>query len=242
MDCVLMALEAAPFWEIVQIARHAGRELKMLSLGYPDLLVTEDTLKRVSIDVSHLSPIPDTDAVARWHSWTGKIYDTTQVLWALGITPTYIDIRQSRGVEEIVDLNQPWERTNQYDLVLDPGTLEHCFNIGQAFANVLKCMRVGGHVVHINPCTMINHGFWNLNPTTYKDFYEQNGGAIVSIKALVGPVFDRKLAELPHTKRISLPQEASLLVVARKQNEVPAIWPTQTKYQINPALKAGDTR
>jgi hypothetical protein len=35
--------------------------------------------------------------------------------------------------------------------------------------------------MHVNPCTMVNHGFYNLNPTAYKDFYKQNGAKDISL-------------------------------------------------------------
>jgi hypothetical protein len=73
-----------------------------------------------------------------------------------------------------VDLNYPEDWPEKYDVVIDGGTAEHCFNVGQVFANILSAVRPdGGIVVHVNPLNMMNHGFWNISPTAYADFYRR---------------------------------------------------------------------
>jgi hypothetical protein len=92
------------------------RGASILSLGYPDLAVTNADLQAlfgVRAPANQITGRPDTAAALR----------------ALGATMRAIDVRRSRGVEEIVDLNVPQE-LGQYDLVLDAGTIEHCFTRG----------------------------------------------------------------------------------------------------------------
>ncbi len=45
-----------------------------------------------------------------------------------------VDLVASRGGERILDLNGPLEAdlVGGFDVVLDAGTMEHCFNVGQA--------------------------------------------------------------------------------------------------------------
>jgi hypothetical protein len=250
-----MALEIAQFRRIVEAA-NPSRPVKLLSLGYPDLLLTAADLETYGL--RDLPIVPDSDKIAAWHSWPGPIYDTTEVFRRLFIEPTYVDVRQSRGVEQIVDLNSeyvsgvqrycsesgPWfEKSKLYgafDVILDPGTLEHCFNIGQAFLNVAAMVAPGGTIIHTNPMTCINHSFWNFSPTAYADFYGQNGFTIEYLGAMAGPVGNRIEAPLPPAGRIRLEPEVWSLVVVK----APAQWcghakiPTQAKYVANPSLKA----
>lgn len=233
-----MAIEATTFAELVWIVRQFQREVSLLSLGYPDLLVNEEGLSFAGVSLDTVRLADDHAAIARWHKWQGKIYETTAVFRQLGISPRYLDIRASRGVEDILDLNQRIDVARQYDIVLDPGTLEHCFNIGQAFSNVFRLAKPGGYIVHGNPCTMINHGFYNLSPTAYKDFYEQNGARLIKLFGVTGPAQERKMAVLDPVARMILPPETSSLVVVQKLDEREPVWPTQSKYLLNASLKS----
>ena len=65
------------------------------------------------------------------------------------------------------DLNTPVpkELKNRYSAVYDGGTLEHVFNIPQAFKNCMEMVSVSGHLLQ---CTGANHyfghGFWQISP------------------------------------------------------------------------------
>lgn len=77
------------------------------------------------------------------------------------------------------DLNKPLENVlskGEFDLVLDGGTLEHCFNVGVYMESVVRLVRSGGRVLHITACQGYpNHGFYNFQPTFFFDFYDANG-------------------------------------------------------------------
>lgn len=201
---------------------------KLLSLGYPDLLVNEYVAH--ALDEKH---------VANWHGWNGSVADTESLFRSYGIEATYIDIHASRKVERIVDLNQPlpMDLCGQFDVVIDPGTIEHCFNVAQAFQNLMMACKVGGRVIHTNPINMINHGFWSISPTTYADLYSQNGWQIEELSAFGGDINQRSFCEVPTYSRFAAPLEISSLVVAKKITEQTFMMPTQRKYQVNPELK-----
>lgn len=219
---------------------------KMLSLGYPDILATADQIEVLfgSEVAGRLTFREDSEAIISWHGLEGqldKIADSMKFFSNLGIDCQTIDITASRGVERIVDLNRklPADLLNAFDLVFDPGTLEHCFNIGQASINVASSLRVNGFICHFAPLAMFNHGFFNLNPTFFHDFYVQNGFKIVLLKGCTGPILDQKNFDLPATDRFEgVPSGASLLVVAQRINEQEITFPTQTKYMDNPNLKS----
>lgn len=196
---------------------------KLLCLGYPDILTKSN------------KKIEGSESIAQWHGWSGAIGNTDEIFADAGIEPTYIDVAKIRGPEEIVDLNQPIppEYINKFDAVLDPGTIEHCFNIGQAFKNIILALKIGGHAVHTNPMLMVNHGFWNVCPTAYFDFYRENGCELKHISVIYGSVDDRRVVDIAKhiVSRVELPLESSNLVIAKKISEKEIVWPTQYKYQ-----------
>lgn len=229
----------------------AGQEdtktpIKLLSLSYPDLLVTEAFIAQVfGEDIAKkLRFIDDPMPILRWHNMQNrmdKVIDTKHFFELLNIDLLPVDIVPSRGCERTLDLNLPLpeDLVDQFDLVLDGGTIEHCFNIGQTMLNVAQSLKVGGFVIHANPLAMFNHGFYNLNPTFYADFYQQNGFQLISVSAVSGDVFDRQLTALPATQRFhNPPQNSSIMVVAEKTETVDLQWPMQTKYLVNPELRA----
>jgi hypothetical protein len=106
--------------------------------------------------------------------------------------------------------------------------------------NVLAMARVGGFIYHTNPFNMANHGFFNLNPTFYNDFYADNGHRLAAPVRLVWRKPDRTygIAEPSATGRFDFTERnVSTIVVAQKLNDRPPKWPMQTKYKKNPSLK-----
>jgi len=82
-----------------------------------------------------------------------------------------------------LDLNLPLPvDVGCYDVVTNFGTTEHVFNIGQAFANIHKLLKVGGIQLHAIPSYgYIDHGFYNIHPCTYLDMARANEYEIVDV-------------------------------------------------------------
>jgi SAM-dependent methyltransferase len=231
---------------LARVAEKLPAPRRMLSLGYPDMLVTEPQLERIcgagalaSIDFRE-----DSQAILKWHGLEGqmpRVAETRSVLRRLDIEADFVDIAASRGVEIVLDLNQPAppERLGRYDIVYDGGTMEHCFNVGQVMRNILGFVRKGGFIVHVNPMTLINHGFYNFNPTFYHDWYTQSGNTIASpFYAMHGGVLAPQVTVVDATSRIrSVPDGTVLVVAALKSSETEPAWPMQHKYTLNPGLK-----
>ncbi len=229
--------------------------VKMASLGYPDLLCSKKSISDLFGPdiINDLSFRPDSEKILRWHAYENilpGVYETSQFFRTIGIELIILDIAQIRGVEIIVDLNNPIQKSLEgiFDIIFDGGTVEHCFNIPQAMVNILSMLKIGGHIYHSNPLVMLNHGFYNLNPTFYSDFYIDNGHKLVTpIYAIERNVENREdkdnatvsiqSFELPNTKRFSLPNdgkyvsEFSIQVVAEKTSDNYPSWPVQTKYK-----------
>lgn len=197
---------------------------KVLSLGYQDIVATQEQVK----DLFGIEVEKTTDH-GPWHMVDHPLPETEEFFSRLGCEHTCVDIAKIRGTEVICDLNYPCPTLvpQSYDLVIDGGTLEHCFNIGQAFMTAANAVKVGGHIFHWNPLSMVNHGFYNLNPTLYHDFYTQNGWEILQMMAVSR---GGKSSSIHPTGRIQAIPELSNLVIAKRQSDSEWKFPTQTKY------------
>lgn len=219
---------------------------RVLSLGYPDIL----TLAEPPTDAERVS-------IAAWHRWKWGVEDAGHFFGKQELEPEYWDVTQARGPEKVVDLNevesgdyQPgtiggaWfnyeclARQSSFGLVIDPGTLEHIANVGNAWRALHAVTALNGIIVHANPCSMLNHGFYNFSPTLYLDLYEANGFKVELLLEMCGPREKRELRDVQTFGRYQPRPEAMLLCVARKKADVPFAFPRQRKYQINPMLKA----
>jgi hypothetical protein len=120
---------------------------------------------------THLSPKPE----LRAH---GFISDKT-LFAAFGFTSMdSLDVSEFEGADFVHDLNLPGlsERLGTtYDTVIDPGTIEHVFDVGMALENLFDVMHPGSVVVHSLPLgNRIDHGFYQFSPNFLLDYYEAN--------------------------------------------------------------------
>jgi len=241
-----MALNALVLSVLQQIRPHLPPEPKICCLGYPDVLVsTEQAQQYLGAEAAaRLAYRADSASIIAWHALEAhldRVIDAESLFEVMGMKLTVVDLVASRGGERIVDLNEPLaaDLVGAFDIVLDAGTMEHCFNVGQAVRNILAMAKVGGFVIHMNPMTMVNHGFFNFSPTFYHDFYGQNGHQLMAPICGVS-VNGTKIIhhKIDHTRRQRVSDSITMLLsVARKQNDSVPIWPMQSKYLQNPTLK-----
>lgn len=218
----------------------AQRPLTALALAYPDMLVPQPVVERsLGAAVANLSFVePDQAAkIWDWHAMPGNVpplYETLSVFSALGLETTVIDIMQARGMERVVDLNEPLpsDLCRRFDLVIDTGTLEHCFNVGVAFRNACEALGQDGLLVHGSPLNHVNHGFWNFNPTIYPDYFEDNGFDLQLMTGVAGnPRQGFKAFDVKPFERFEPPSEAGIYVVAQRKRLQDQVWPVQRKYR-----------
>lgn len=202
---------------------------RILSLGYPDLAMSPQDVQ----DILGVTPTEFTPFGA-WHGFDKPLPETSHVFKMIGSTLDCIDISASRGVERTADLNYPCD-LGEYDVVLDCGTTEHCFNVGQALMNAANAVRPGGgSIFHCFPMCVMNHGFWNASPTVFKDFYSQNGWS-VKMAGLVMKTGD--CYDVPDYKPFPPEPRMYLTVFAvRPKEKVAMKIPTQQKYLRFPNL------
>ena len=209
--------------------------LKMLTLGYQDFVTTPDTLDQLfhAGFSQNLKERPEA-LQTRWEQEGYRVFDINDFGQKVNVEIVAIDVVKLQGEELVVDLNQPIDPMfhGAFDLVFDGGTIEHCFNIGQAISNAASCVKQNGFIVHNNPLNKINHGFFNLCPTFYYDFYSQNGFQPLLIKACTKGRDEAQLIAIDAVSRVPVPQEElSIVSVAQRQEMRDFQWPIQTKYK-----------
>lgn len=96
-----------------------------------------------------------------------------------------LDLFPDEHPDLIADLNQPFPQHlwNQYDLVFDAGTAEHCFNVKEVLGNAVRALKVGGRVMQILPMSgYAGHGFYQFSPDLFAAFYGTNGFGEIDVK------------------------------------------------------------
>lgn len=146
-----------------------------------------------------------------------------------------VDIIKHKGWEQIVDLNFPVHWEHYYDLVINPGTLEHCFNIGQAWTNAWEAVAEKGWMVSVMPVTLLNHGYWNVSPIAFTDWCTANGGRLKRLQYAINGKSQTliEVSAIPESKsgRGCFPPETVAYALMKKEQRVPLHWPTQGVYR-----------
>ena len=186
--------------------------IKICSLGYPDLAFrAQDLMKSLSeyrfFPSNFINSLKSVDFVSDLGEKGQDFVDPNSFFGYFDATFDVFDVCAHRGVEILVDLNIPNSTsmyTSRYDLVIDNGTLEHCFNVGEALINTARLAKYSfGHVFHINPLYMPNHGFFDICPTFLFDFYHQNQFQIKHVYA-TGSKSEKKAALKFPNRRLDL--------------------------------------
>lgn len=207
------------------VAPYVRRGAAVLCLGYPDITARPETVKQLL----GIADVRVHTAFGRDHKVSWPLPETIDTFMLAGASAVdCVDARPSRGCERPVDLNvrQDWPR--RYGLVINPGTLEHCFDVATALFNAWRALEVGGAILHVAPMSMMNHGFWNFCPTAIDDFAAANGGRVISMEAR-----DRDWHPVPvePVRRFRVVSEAVLYAMVQKREDVPERVPVQARFR-----------
>lgn len=228
-----MALSALMMIKACGVLKSGAR---IAAMGYPDMLAMPDQIAEMmdkyGADKSKLDYRSDSEKICKRHGKKMRpIADAHSFFSLLGAKLDVFDIVTERGCEILLDLNYPapQEHLGQYDLVLDVGTLEHCFNVGQAAINMASLLKVGGTIFHQNPFNVGNHGFYGFNPTWYSDFYGQAGYKLIECRLTT----ENKIYSAPMEDRFKFAEgvEAGLFAMARRETDAVLGFPMQAKYR-----------
>ena len=204
-------------------------------MGYPDIIAPSDLIAEVLGDkLPELKYREDSATIARWHNLPAgfNVPDAASFFGLQGASLDVYDVAEIRGGEILCDLNHNhphWrDGAGTYDFVIDVGTIEHCFNIGQAALNMAGLLKAGGIIYHTNPYNSGNHGFYGINPTWYADFYSQPGFRLLRCN-----LFQREqVIEIPHTGRFKCDvAEVNVFAAAMRTELRPVEFVVQTKYK-----------
>jgi putative sugar O-methyltransferase len=85
-----------------------------------------------------------------------------------------LDLMDPRS-DWLLDCNKPFVLPERFDVVTNFGTAEHVFNIAALFQSVHDALKPGGVALHVLPAFGdVDHGFYNIHPTTYLDLAAAN--------------------------------------------------------------------
>ena len=208
---------------------------RIAAMGYPDMIATQEQVDEqldiFKADKSKLAYRVDSETICKRHSRPiRQIPDAHSFFSLLGAELDVFDIVDERGCEILCDLNYPLapEHIGQYDFVLDVGTLEHCFNVGQAAMNMTALLKVGGTIFHQNPFNAGNHGFYSFNPTWYADFYGQGNFNLIDCRI----TNEERFFKAPMTERFRFIEgvECGIFAIAMRTSDAALGWPMQSKY------------
>jgi len=90
-----------------------------------------------------------------------------------------IDYSDYEGADIVTDLNYPIEEKlyNNFDTLIDGGSIEHIFNFPVAIQNYMKMVKLGGSIfIFTNANNHCGHGFYQFSPELFFRIFDQNNG------------------------------------------------------------------
>lgn len=220
-----MGLEAFSY----NILEHTAKKYptpKVLSLGIPEIFAPAGHLPEEF-------KVTDEPTILR-HGGQ-QPYDGVKVLREhLKLDIKFLEFKDGEHIDIVGDMN--YEGTlakDTYDIVIDPGTFEHIFNVAYAFKACWQSLKVGGRILHSTPVNRINHGLYSISPTAFKDYYEANGGEIEEMVLWGGKYAEPQILDIEENpyERFRLKGEASVCILAHKLKDTYNTWPIQWKYR-----------
>jgi hypothetical protein len=192
-----------------------------LCLGVPVVLLSD-------AECSEIFGVIPKKVSAPWWAGSKETPDPYALFGMLGAELTCVDAIAHDGRERVADLNYPHD-FGEFDLVIDAGTTEHCFNVAQAITNAANAVKIGGRILNTNPVSMGNHAFYNFCPTLFWDFYRANGFGIevMEIRDRLG---EGERQPFNPTKRFNLGNNWAIYCLAKRNEKKPLVYPIQGKY------------
>jgi hypothetical protein len=170
------------------------------------------------------------------------VYADAALSWLGAQRVESIDYSDYENATMLWDMNVPipekWHE--QFDFVLDCGSIEHIFNISQVVANYMNLARVGGTIM---VATMANnavgHGFYQFSPEFFYRVFSASNGFEVNRLALHEMYTGSPIYEVPDPANIHSRLELSnswlsvyIVVQVRRirKTELFQSWPQQSDY------------
>lgn len=233
------------FQGLFQGLTQQGREqIDVLCLGYQDVIVSDAVYGRYFGGMDWKATLRGRENREKLLAIHGgnpaliSVVPTLESFFSLygNVKVDVIDFTRYEGSEIVHDMGEPVPDSlvGKYDIVIDGGTTEHIFDIACALFNCAKMVKLNGYIYHDVPMNMLNHGFFNFNPTLLCDFYEDNGFETSGcIAAMTGMTDTPQMFDLPPVKRFKVEGgEAVMLYIAQKKEaRTHYVKPIQRKYR-----------
>ena len=151
---------------------------RVICLGYPDLTITDEYIREKGLPVIEKRNLPAVKHHPSLQLDEGGPPETVAFFKTLGVEEVVcLDIAKHRGDEVLLDFNvASGLEIEPADLVIDPGSIEHCMNPLNAIRMAANLAKVNGGIVYHTGCFngWPEHGFFMVQPCWYAVFYEVN--------------------------------------------------------------------
>ncbi|MEO5374050.1 MAG: class I SAM-dependent methyltransferase [Alphaproteobacteria bacterium] len=146
---------------------------------------------------------------------------------------TAVDLKDCPGCLRL-DLNEPHDLGRRFDVVVNNGTAEHIFNIGNVFKFMHDHTAQGGVMVHEMPFHgYVDHGFYNIQPTLLFDLAASNSYKFVMmVRDTEGRfvVLERREVIWGMYEKGMIRRNSNIFAVLRKDDTSPFQVPQQGVY------------
>lgn len=99
-----------------------------------------------------------------------------------------MDISSYEGCTIVHDLNNPVPEYlhDQFDTIVDGGTIEHIFDVKTMFENIKTMLKVNGTFISITTANnFVNHGFYQFSPELFFTVFSREAGYdIISVELM----------------------------------------------------------
>lgn len=146
-----------------------------------------------------------------------------------------IDLHGTSAAKQL-DLNQPIDLGETFNVTINNGTAEHVFNVAQVFKTMHDHTAVNGLMIHEGPFTgWFNHGFVNFQPTLFYDLAAANNYEIAGLFCVqhspAGVIqIESPLTILKAVEEGKVPNNSDLVAFLKKTNDNPFVFPMQGYY------------
>ena len=144
-----------------------NHQIKILCLGFPSVMLPGEFSAN-----KNLTPrLPNNNIEAnllkasQHNGYNLNFYSFEDALAYLFPERSYtfelLDIHPNQYPGIVWDLNKeiPYNYYGKYDIILDSGSLEHCFNIGTGFQNIARMVSTHGVIISAIPYFSPHHGY-----------------------------------------------------------------------------------
>lgn len=197
-------------------AREQGTSFRnTLTIGRQSMAVPAADLARLVAKFGLDDANPDAVATAEWAD--------DFLRQCLGAdTVTSMDYSDYQSASLVHDLNQPvpaeWQE--QFDAVIDGGTIEHIFDIRQTLANYMTMVKVGGSLFVAAPANnLCGHGFYQFSPEFfYRVFSSENGFRVRDMVLIESPLLSVEASRHQRFFRVQDPEvlQKRVQILSRK--------------------------